>query len=361
MKTPLYNQHIALGAKMAPFGGWDMPIQYEGILAEHQHTRKEASLFDICHMGEFELSGLTAGDDLEHLLTQRISTMKIGQCRYGYLLNDTGGVLDDLTCYRLKENTYYLVVNAATSHRDAEWIQAHLSAETAFRDLSSDTAKIDIQGPDSRRQFEAVLGRALPDLKYFNGVSCELLGQDCFLSRTGYTGEWGYEIYLPAKQAEYFWTTFLQNPNIKPCGLGARDTLRLEMGYPLYGHELFEDRTPMDASRGMFIDFNKDFIGKDAVLRGKTRGSSKLLVGLKLESKRAARAGDKILFSGAPVGFVTSGSLAPSLGVAVALAYIDSEVSEPGQLLEIEVRGKKLPAEVVSLPFYGKGTARGVK
>jgi aminomethyltransferase len=358
MKTPLYHEHLSLRARMAPFGGWDMPIQYEGILAEHEHTRTACSLFDICHMGEFEVSGATACDDLERLLTQRISTLGPGQCRYGYLLNEQGGVLDDLTCYRLDEDRYYLVVNAATARRDGEWIQAHLSGTTVFRDVSQQTAKLDVQGPASREALAACCDGDVPALKYFHACEFELFGTRCLLSRTGYTGEWGYELYFPAEEAVRFWRLLLADERIKPAGLGARDTLRLEMGYPLYSHELFEDRTPIGASRGMFIDFSKEFIGREPVLNEKVRGPSKVLVGLQLESKRAARAGDKVMLVDAPVGFVTSGSVAPSLGVAVAMAYVDAEVSAPEQVLDIEVRGKKLPATVVELPFYRNGTAR---
>lgn len=358
MKTPLYNQHISLKARIAPFGGWDMPIQYEGILAEHHHTRTICSLFDICHMGEFLLTGKTAQADLERLLTQRISTLQVGQCRYGYLLNEQGCVLDDLTCYRLGEDRYYLVVNAATTGRDAAWIKGRLSSETVFRDVSPETAKLDVQGPKSREAMEQVMGLHLPELKYFYAEFCDLLGVECLVSRTGYTGEWGYELYFPASEAERFWKALLTHEEIKPAGLGARDTLRLEMGYPLYGHELFEDRSPLGAGHGLFVDFTKSFVGRDALLREKENGTSKVLVGLRLETKSAARAGDTVRLVDAPVGFVTSGSLAPSLGVAVALAYVDTEVSTPRQELTIDARGRRLAAEVVEWPFYKNGTAR---
>ena len=335
-----------------------MPIQYEGILAEHHHTRTACSLFDICHMGEFLVTGKTAEADLERLLTQRISTLQEGQCRYGYLLNEAGCVLDDLTCYRLGDERYYLVVNAATTARDAAWIRERLSSETVFKDVSAATAKLDIQGPKSREAIEQVIGARLPELKYFYAAPCTLLGEECLVSRTGYTGEWGYEVYFPASEAERFWKAFLAHDQIKPGGLGARDTLRLEMGYPLYGHELFEDRSPLGAGRGLFVDFTKLFIGREALLREKAAGSTKVLVGLRLETKSAARAGDVVKLVNAPVGFVTSGSLAPSLGVAVAMAYVDAEVSTPKQELTIDARGRSLSAEIVDLPFYKNGTAR---
>jgi aminomethyltransferase len=359
MKTPLHDTHAKLGARIAPFGGWDMPIQYEGILAEHEQTRARASIFDICHMGEFELRGPTAERDLEKLLTQNIATIKQGQARYGYLLNDSGGVIDDLTCYRLGPEYFYLVVNAGTRPGDAAWIKSHLSPQTQFRDVSDETAKLDIQGPASREEIEKVLGAKLPDLKYFFSAECEMLGTKTLLSRTGYTGEWGYEIYFPWNDAIRFWNAFTASGAIKPAGLGARDTLRLEVAYPLYGHELGPERTPIAASRGMFVDMNKDFIGKAACARDLAGGCPRYLAGLKLESKRAARAHDKVLCNSKEAGEITSGSLAPSLGIAIALAYVDSTLCAPGTKLEIAVAGgKTLPATVVELPFYKNGTAR---
>ena len=347
-----------MGARMAPFGGWDMPIQYEGILLEHHHTRTQASIFDICHMGEFELRGPGAQADLERLLTQNIASLAVGQCRYGYLLREDGGVLDDLTCYRRGPDHFWLVVNAGTCAGDAEWIRSRLSPGTQFTDLSPRIAKLDIQGPASRKEMEAVIGSRLPDLKYFRFAEIELWGHSCLLSRTGYTGEWGYELYFPWDQAVAFWQRFLSNPHIKAAGLGARDTLRLEMGYPLYGHELCVERTPVATARGAFMDLKKDFTGKAPVERDLKNGAGQYLVGLLLESKRAARGHDPVFSGGRQAGVVTSGSLAPSLNVAVAMAFVDEAVSAPGARLEIDVHGKRLPATVVELPFYKNGTAR---
>lgn len=359
-RTPLYAAHVALGAKMAPFGGWEMPIEYEGIVKEHVYTRTVATVFDICHMGEFELSGPTAESDLEHLLTQRVSTLAVGQCRYGYLLREDGGVLDDLTCYRLGPDRFMLVVNAATTESDREWITAHLSSATAFRDISENTAKLDIQGPLSRRAMEEALGERLPDLKYFRFAPVTLKNTLCLLSRTGYTGEWGYELYLPPHAVLDFWEMFLAKGTIKPAGLGARDTLRLEVGYPLYGHELSTERTPVAASRGQFVDMTKDFIGKTPVVRDLQQGCAQYLCGLKLETRRAARAGDIVWEQNRRVGYITSGSIAPSLGVAVALAYLDADACREGRRVEVATRGTRLTATVTTPPFYRQGTARGL-
>lgn len=358
MKTPLFDTHVALGARMAPFGGWDMPIQYEGILPEHTATRTKATVFDICHMGEFELRGPTAQADLERLLTQNVATIAEGQARYGYLLREDGGVLDDLTCYRFGPDHFWLIVNAGTCAGDADWIRGHLSPGTRFEDLTPRIGKLDLQGPAAREALEVAFAVDVPDLKYFRFASITLDGVPCVLSRTGYTGEFGYELYFPVEHTVAFWHRLLAGGSIKPAGLGARDTLRLEVGYPLYGHELGLDRTPVAAARGMFMDLKKDFIGKAACARDVAQGCPHYLCGLQLESKRAARAHDAIYVNGQPAGEVTSGSLAPSLGVAVALAYVRADSCSPGTAVEVECHGKRLPARVVEIPFYKNGTAR---
>lgn len=357
-KTPLHNKHLELGARMGGFGGWDMPIQYAGILQEHEHTRTQVSIFDICHMGEFELTGPTACDDLEKLLTCNVASLKIGQVRYGFMLNEEGGTIDDLTCYRLEDERFMLVVNAGTAEKDAAWIREHLSDTTLFSDLSDSLAKLDVQGPKAREALNDVLNGLLPELGYFRFAEVEAEAFTCLISRTGYTGELGYEIYLPVAAVEAFWDHLLAHPMVEPAGLGARDTLRLEMGYSLYGHELSEADSPVSTSRGMFIHVEKDFIGKAPVVAA-LENPERYLVGLKFSSKRAAREHDKVWREGEEVGEVSSGSVAPSLGVAVAMAFVKPELAEVGQTLEVEIRGKLFPAEVVELPFYRQGTARG--
>jgi aminomethyltransferase len=358
MRTPLYGTHVALGARMVDFAGWQMPVQYEGILAEHAHTRSQASIFDTCHMGEFELRGSGVEGDLEKLVTQRISTLRDGQCRYGFLLGDDGGVMDDVMVYRRSSEHFTIIGNAGTREGDAEWIRDHLSADTTFEDRSPDRAKLDVQGPTSRMELEKALGTSVPELKYFRFTDWELDGVPCTISRTGYTGEWGYEFYFEAAEADRIWNLLIERSAIRPAGLGARDTLRLEVGYPLYGSELSGDRTPVAATRGMFMDTEKDFIGKPAVVRDLEEGVPRYLAALQLETKRAARAHDKVQQDGREMGEVTSGALAPSLGVAIALAYVDAEACASGAELEVMVRGKPLPARVVKLPFYKDGTAR---
>jgi len=374
MQTPLYNDHVGLGARMVPFAGWDMPLVYRGIIPEHLWTRTQASVFDICHMGEFEIKGATAEADLERLVTGAIASLKTGACTYGYLLAEDGGVLDDVICFRLGAERFWLVVNAGTLAGDREWIRAHLSPRTTFTDLSPAMAKLDIQGPCARAAMEAALGQALPNLRYFHFQEVNIQDTPCLLSRTGYTGEYGYELYVPANEVPRFWNLLLKPGQILPAGLGARDTLRVEMGYPLYGHELRREWRPptslrygasghlaadvAGASRGRFMDMAKPFIGREAVRREMEIGAYRVLVGLLLEGRMAGRAGDAVLKDGIGVGELTSGLFAPSLNVAVALAYVDQTVSRLGEALAISVRGKSLNARVEALPLYKKGTVR---
>jgi aminomethyltransferase len=309
-------------------------------------------------MGEFELSGPTAESDLERLLTQSVKAIAIGQCKYGFLLKDNGGVIDDLTCYRMAADHFMLVVNAGTCKGDADWIANRLSPGTRFHDISPWTGKLDIQGPESRACLEEALGTAIPDLKYFHFTRMTLLGVSCLLSRTGYTGEWGYELYMPIEATQRFWDKLVAPGRIKPIGLGARDTLRLEVGYPLYGHELSDQQTPVPAFGKNFVDTSKDFIGRSGVMIDLEKGTPRVLTGLTLSSKRAARADDTVWAGDQKVGVVTSGSLAPSLGYAVAMAYVDRAVVEAGAPVEIEVKGGRLAATIIPLPFYKNGTAR---
>jgi len=343
---------------MLPFAGWEMPIQYEGIMKEHEWTRTHASIFDICHMGEFLLEGPSAQADLNRLVTQKLSTLVDGQCRYGYLLNENGGVIDDLTVYRKGSDCWLLVVNAGNREVNEAWIKNHLSESTTFSDHSDSLAKLDIQGPISRKIIEEVSSENLPELGFFRFVEQEWQGMPTLISRTGYTGEFGYELYFPANEAPRIWDLLLEHHDLKPAGLGARDTLRLEVGYPLHGHELAPERTPVGASRGMFMDIGKDFIGKAAVEQELHTGASGYLAGLALDGKRAAREGDEITHDGKVVGTVTSGSFAPSVGHAVAMAYLPDALTQSGTSLNILIRGKEHPATVIDLPFYKDGTAR---
>jgi aminomethyltransferase len=338
---------------MASFAGFDMPIQYTGILAEHNHTRSKAAVFDISHMGEFLLSGPGARDGLNTLVTQDLNTLAPGKCRYGFLLNDKGGILDDLIIYCLAPDEYMLVVNGACEEKDFSWIAGHLPAGPALQNISSATAKIDLQGPLSLDVLEKILGASWMHLKYFNHEPSEWNGGPLRVSRTGYTGELGYELYLPSEQALSLWLALVADERVQPVGLGARDTLRLECGYPLYGQDLDEDHNPAEAGYGFLLTKEADFMGKSALSTLRQH-----LVPLSIEERRSARHNDKLLDAqGNPVGSVTSGSFSPTLGHGIALAWVDAG-HETGTDFLVEGARTNLPAKRVELPFFKEGTAR---
>jgi aminomethyltransferase len=341
---------------MVPFGGWNMPIQYSnGILAEHHHTRQEASLFDCGHMGEFRVRGPQAGIELDGLLPRKVSSQPVGSCRYNLLLNERGTICDDIIVYRLAENEFYIVVNAGTQDADAARIAAGLGPDTEFINESAETAKIDIQGPKSA----AVLGDLGVDVsgrpRYFR--CCELrIGEiDCLLSRTGYTGELGFELYVASELGPALWEMLIAHPSVEAAGLGARDTLRLELGYPLYGHELDEETTPAEAGFAKIAKLGHAHVGRDALAAAEP---SKSLVAIAFEGRRAVRDGARVLIGDEEVGLVTSGSFSPTLGHAIALAYLRPDLVEMGREVAGDVGRKTIPGRIVPLPFYTEGSAR---
>lgn len=354
LKTPLHAWHVAHGARMVPFAGWDMPVQYStGILEEHEHTRTKASLFDICHMGEFKLRGVKARDALSRVVTHNMKTLGPGRCRYGFLLNEQGGIIDDCIVYCLADDEYLLVVNGARVKTDFEWIKSHLPEDMFFEDISEMTAKIDLQGPESCKVLNRLMGEDWSFLTYFSFRKTEFDGDPMVVSRTGYTGELGYELYLREDKAVLLWEKLMGNPLVKPAGLGARDTLRLEMGMALYGQDLDENHTPAEAGMGFFLKSEADYIGKAHAFD--VRES---LLPLVLEGRRAARHDDPVLLpSGQQVGRVTSGSFAPSLGHSVALAYVSVEHADNDSFL-LGSGKKPLVASKAALPFFKNGTAR---
>ncbi len=362
LNTPLVDYHVALGARMAPFAGWNMPVQYsEGILAEHRHCRTAAALFDICHMGEFRVAGPQAAADLDRILARPVLDQAINTCRYNCLLNEHAGVLDDLIVYRFAEDEFFLVVNAGPRLHDAAWIQERLSPSTSFEDESDAIAKLDLQGPQSAAVL-AELGLPIDrQPAYYRFLTLTLWGLPLLISRTGYTGERGFELYFPAAAAGQVWETILETPGVKPAGLGARDTLRLEMGFPLYGHEMDETITPVEAGFGAMLKLEKprEFIGSE-VLRDPVRGRPRRrLFGFRLDSRRAARHGAAILVDGKQIGVVTSGAVAPSLDIAVAMGYVDAGFDlKPGDAVGLDAGKTVLSATVASTPFYTAGTAR---
>jgi aminomethyltransferase len=356
-ETPLKEIHLSLGARMVPFAGWNLPVQFPtGILEEHRHTRQFVSLFDTCHMGELRVFGEGAAASLDRLLVRPISDLEIGRCRYNLLMDDSGGIRDDLVLYRMAEEEYYLVVNAGPREEDAEWIRTHLPPSVQCRDESFQTGKIDLQGPFSA-EILTRLGlskKILPP--YYRWTETELLGERILLSRTGYTGELGFEIYLPWGKTPLLWERLLREDEVAPAGLGARDTLRLEMGFPLYGHEISLDTTPVEAGFAPLLPREDSFVGD----RFLTVPPRKRLIGIRLEGRRAARGDDPVMDAGGRrMGRVTSGSFAPSLDRAVALSYIDEqEKPSPGTMILVGDPKKPLIAEIAELPFYREGTAR---
>lgn len=355
-RTPLFDDHVRLKARMVPFGGWDMPVQYEGIIAEYEHTRRAAALFDISHMGEFIIEGDCDATKLNRVVTIPLSQMAVGTSRYGFMLNEKGGVIDDLIVFRLEKERWFLVVNAATCDKDARHLKANLSSAAVFTDVSSKTGKLDLQGPLSRE----ILKKIVPDiekLSYFNFDFFNLMGERVLISRTGYTGELGYEIFYPWAKTTDLWRTLLKDERVKPAGLGARDVLRLEVGYSLYGHELDEDITPLEAGLVKFINFEKDFIGRDALLRQQKHGVPRILSGFVAANRRSPRAGQEIsLPSGEKIGVVTSGSFSPALDKGIALGFIPPEYHQTGQEVFVGDVKNKIPAQVSGKIFYKKGS-----
>ena len=355
-KTIFYDTHIKLGAKMAPFGGYDMPIQYEGIIAEHRYTRTAATLFDTCHMGEFLIEGAQACTDLETIVSCDVSVLQPGKCKYGFLCNPEGGVIDDLIIYRLSPESFFLVVNASTADADFSWISGHLSAATSRRNLSQETAKIDLQGPHSAKIACMLLNKTITELSYYSFTHVPYKAAPLLISRTGYTGELGFELYLDAPRALTFWNEAMEL-GAKPAGLGARDTLRLEMGFPLYGHELDENRNAAESTFTQAISTTKTFIGSTAVRKNHVTGH--MLTGIRLMGRRAARAGDAVFDKdGSLIGAVTSGSFAPTLGYAVALAYVASEKRQPDTAVLVGSDRYRLDGTITTIPFFKNATAR---
>ncbi len=354
--TPLSNIHKELGAKMAPFGGFLMPIQYQGIIAEHDWTRNSSSLFDICHMGEFIIQGDYLRSGFDRIVTINLKGMPIQSCRYGFMLNPNGGVIDDLIVYRVEQEEWMVVVNAATVDKDEENIKKHLDWDSHFKNISSNIAKLDLQGPLSLDVLKSIIGETITKLCYYTFDDFMIEGEEYLISRTGYTGELGYEIYAAASHAQSLWNMFLKDKRVKPAGLGSRDILRLEMGYPLYGHELNEEITPLEANLMRFVEMDKDFIGRDALLKQKKRGASKVLVALAANSRRSPREGFKIFSGDKEIGYISSGSFSPSLGSGIALGYINPEYNKIGSEVLINSENIQIEAKIVKRPIYTQGT-----
>ena len=356
LKTPLYAWHESHGGKIVPFAGYLLPVQYEtGVIAEHMAVRIAAGLFDISHMGEIFLTGPDALANIQKLMTNDCSGMPDGRVRYTLMCYEDGGVVDDLVVCRLGEGRYLLVVNAANRHKDAEWIESHLSGDVKFEDASDRYAQIALQGPKAPEILAKLADSASIPVKYYTLIeNGTVSGIPCIVSRTGYTGELGYELYCAPENAEKLWNLLLdagKDEGLIPCGLGARDTLRLEAAMPLYGHEMSETVTPFEANLSFAVKLTKeDFIGKKALEEKSV--PQRIRVGLKMTGRGIARGGEEIFRNGEKIGATTSGTFCPFLQTAVVMAMVSPADSEPGTAVEIDIRGRKVAAEIVPLPFY---------
>jgi len=358
-RTPLYECHLAAGAKIMPFAGWEMPVSYGGILAEHQAVRTAVGLFDVSHMGRFRLRGPRAQQILDYLVSGRVAKLEEGRWMYTLLLNPSGTVIDDLLV-GLHDGDYLLVVNAANRETDFRHIEETASERDGceFVDETDSTALLAVQGPGSREMLESLLKADLSGLKYYRMARSGGSRGELLISRTGYTGELGYEIFMPAAAAAELWGGLL-NAGACPCGLGARDTLRLEMGYPLYGHELDDKHTPFESGLGWVVDLEKDdFIGKSALEEQKRQGITRRLRGVEACGRDLPRPGYKLTHEGSIVGTIASGGPAPSMNIGIGTAYLPVELAGEGTVLEMELRKRSVPVTVVKTPFYKKGTVR---
>ncbi|MSP92648.1 MAG: glycine cleavage system aminomethyltransferase GcvT [Myxococcales bacterium] len=355
--TPLHASHVAAGGQMVPFAGWEMPVQYagRGLVAEHLATRTAVGLFDVSHMGEIVIEGPGALDEVQGLVTNDATRLQDGDAMYALLCHADGGTVDDLYVYRLGAERFLLVVNASNIAKDFAHMQAHAARPERVRDRSTDFAQIAVQGPRARELLARVATGDALDLPRNKLRVHDFHGADLLVATTGYTGEPGYEVYLPPELAADFWSACMDagsDLGVCPVGLGARDTLRLEMGYALYGHELDDATNAYEARLGWAVKLLKGaFVGSEALARVKTDGPRRRLVGLAMLDRGIAREGHPVLHAGRRVGGVTSGTHAPSRKAAIALAYVEADFAAPGTCLEVEIRGKPVRAEVVTYPF----------
>jgi aminomethyltransferase len=355
-RTPLYGAHRRAGAKMVEFAGWEMPVQYRGVIEEHLAVRTRAGLFDVSHMGEIEIRGPGALALCQKLSANDVSRIKLRQAQYNLLINDQGGIVDDVIVYRIEPAAFFICVNASNSEKDFAWIQKQASGEVELENASFRYAQLALQGPLAEKILQPLTPLPLGELKSFYFDWADVSSIRCLVARTGYTGEEGFELYCNSTDVESLWHALLQAGRpmgLEPAGLGARDTLRLEKAYPLYGHELDDTTTPLEAGLEWVTKFTKGpFVGREALLKQKAQGIRRTLVGLELVEPGIARS-DYLLFKdGKPIGRVTSGTKSPTLGKAIAIAYVIIEEAAVGNTVEVEIRGRRVRAQIVSLPFY---------
>ena len=358
-KTPLHDEHVRLGGRMVPFAGWLMPVQYTSIVEEHQAVRNNVGVFDISHMGQFIVEGAAARDWLNKMLTNNVDKLDVGMGQYTFLLNERGGIIDDLIVYRIEDQKYLLVVNAARADEDFAWLQDRLKDGLSLTSRSAHFGAVAIQGPRTVALFHALFGNDIevPARNHIVDVSFD--GTNVSVARTGYTGEDGIEVFFAANDAKKFWNAVFERGKplgVKPCGLGARDTLRLEMCYPLNGSDLSPERNPIQAGLGFFVDLAKpDFVGRDVLVKAKESGPGEKLVPFRMKEKGPPPRPHYAVFrNGERIGEVTSGTLSPSLNWGVGMAYVSSAHAKVGTEIEIEIRAQKFPATIEKKPLYRK-------
>jgi aminomethyltransferase len=358
-RIPLHDVHVALGAKIVPFAGFEMPVQYAtGITAEHKAVREKAGLFDVSHMGEFMIRGPQAVDFVNYVTTNDVTALAPGQAQYSTILREDGTIVDDCLVYRT-EDRVLMVVNGSNIDKDFAHISQYIGDfDALLEDLSDTIALLALQGPDAARILQQHTDTDLSKIKYYEFTTGTVAGVDkVYISRTGYTGEDGFELYVPAEHARKIWIALTASGEVIPVGLGARDSLRLEMGMALYGNDLDDTTTPLEASLGWLVKMKKgDFVGRDALVKQKERGLQRKLVGFTTEERSFPRHGYPVFANGKPSGEVRSGTLSPTLGIPIGTAYVPPESAAEGSPLEIEIRGKRIPATVQKLPFYKTGS-----
>lgn len=358
-RTPLFDLAVEQKARLTAFSGWEMPVQYSGISSEHEAVRTLAGMFDISHMGKFAFKGRHLREELQPLVPSDLTRLKPGEAQYTVLLNPQAGIIDDIIFYyqgedEAGEQRGMLIVNAATRIRDKAWLLANLeSAPVGLEDLSKEKVLIAVQGPQAAVYLQPFVEEDLAPVKAFGHLEAKVLGQPSFMARTGYTGEDGFEVMVDPEVGVELWRSLFQ-AGVTPCGLGARDTLRLEAAMALYGQDIDETTTPLEAGLGwvVHLDTKGDFIGRSVLEHQKLVGVERRLVGLEMQGRYIARHGYPVLYEGKVVGEVTSGTLSPTVGRAISLAYVPTQLSKTGQQLEVEIRGKTHPAVVVKKPFY---------
>lgn len=354
-RTCLYEKHVALGALMSPFGGFDMPIQYSNIVDEHNAVRQACGVFDVSHMGEVLVTGPESEKFVNYIFTNDIAGAPDGKIFYGMMCHPTGGVVDDLLVYKMESNRYFLVINASNIDKDVAWIMQHAKDfDVVVENQSEKYGEVAVQGPDTEKIVERVLGIACSDLAFYTCKEVEVAGETIIISRTGYTGEDGFEIYGSHAFTNEVWDKLLASGEVKPCGLGCRDTLRFEVGLPLYGDELTDEITPLEAGLGMFAKLDKDFIGRDALVAQKSEGLKRKIVGIELKDKAIPRHGYEVEADGKVVGVVTTGYNSISTGKSVCMAMLDIEYSKLDTEVAVRIRKKVFPGVVTKKRIYDK-------